>query len=137
MTEEVQAREPPPKSDGQPGATGATVRLGEKYVKTLFNEEYRHKAIWGGRGSAKSWSVATYLAMTTAKKRKRVLCCRQFQNSIRDSSKELIAKRIRHLGLAKQFDITDRSIVHKFTESDFLFYGLERNIDSIRSLEGV
>ena len=35
-----------------------------------------------------------------------------------------------------EFWITDRAIRHTITGSEFLFIGLERNIDNIRSLEG-
>lgn len=115
------------------GVIGA--EMGEKHVRTLFCDA-RHKALHGGRGSAKSWSVATYLSITASKKRKRIVCARQFQNSIRDSSKELVEKRIEKLGLAPQFDITERYITHRETKSHFLFIGLERNVESIRSLEG-
>ena len=64
------------------------------------------------------------------------MCARQFQNSIRDSSKELIEKRIRDLELSDQFTVTNQSIMHNETQSNFLFVGLERNIESIRCLEG-
>lgn len=109
--------------------------MGQKFLDTLF-AEYRHKAIHGGRGSAKSWSVATYLPIKAGRQKKRIVCARQFQNSIRDSSKELIEKRITALGMATQFDVTDRYITHRGTKSQFLFVGLERNVESIRSLEG-
>lgn len=111
-------------------------RLGQKFLDTLFAQDIRHKALHGGRGGAKSWSVATYLAVRAGQERKRIVCARQFQNSIRDSSKELIEKRIRALGMDNQFTITDRYITHNATESQFIFVGLERNIESIRSLEG-
>lgn len=111
------------------------VILGEKFTTTLFRKA-RHKALHGGRGSGKSYSVATYLAIEACKAKYRFVCGRQFQNSIRDSSKELIEKRIKDLNLIQQFEITDRTIVHKGTGTDFLFIGLERNIESIRSLEG-
>jgi len=114
----------------------ADARLGQKFIDTLFAENIRHKALHGGRGSAKSWSVATYLPIRAGQARKRIVCARQFQNSIRDSSKELIEKRIRALGMANQFSITDRYIKHLGTESEFIFIGLERNVESIRSLEG-
>jgi len=109
--------------------------LGEKHVRTLWTPA-RHKALYGGRGSAKSWSVATYLAVRAAEERKRIVCGRQFQNSITDSSKELIERRILTLNLASQFEIQERSLVHKGTGSQFIFIGLERNIESVRSLEG-
>lgn len=111
--------------------------MGQKFIDTLFAENIRHKALYGGRGSAKSWSVATYLGIKSSKKeRKRIVCARQFQNSIRDSSKELVEKRIHALGLAPQFDITERYIIHRGNKSQFIFIGLERNVESIRSLEG-
>lgn len=112
-----------------------TAQLGQKYVDALFAPA-RHKAFYGGRGTGKSWSVATYLVVKASNEKRRIVCARQFQNSIRDSSKELIEKRIQQLGLAPQFDITERDIVHKGTKSSFVFVGLERNIESIRSLEG-
>src|SRR6188474_1819436 len=84
---------------------GRRALLGQKFVDTLFPPA-RHKALFGGRGSAKSWSVATYLAIIASNKRKRIVCARQFQNSIRDSSKELMEKRIRHLGMDRQFTTT-------------------------------
>lgn len=124
----AQAAPEPPKRQ-------LNVAFGEKFQRTLF-QPARHKALCGGRGSAKSWSVATYLLIQALQNRKRIVCCRQFQNSIRDSSKELIEKRARDLQLADQFSFSDRSIDHQLTGSDFLFMGLERNIESIRSLEG-
>ena len=109
--------------------------MGEKYVRTLWTPA-RHKAIYGGRGSAKSWSVATFLAILSGQERKKIVCARQFQNSIRDSSKALIEKRLIHLGIRQQYHVTDQLIQHKGTKSEFTFVGLERNIESIRSLEG-
>jgi phage terminase large subunit len=111
------------------------VVLGEKFTRTLFRPA-RHKALYGGRGSGKSWSVATYLIIEACKGDYRFVCGRQFQNSIRDSSKELIEKRIKSLNLDNQFRVQDRSIQHSGTGTEFLFIGLERNIESVRSLEG-
>ena len=112
------------------------VEMPEPCRKVLFAQGVRHKVLVGGRASAKSWSAASYLVIRAAEACVRILCCRQYQNSIRDSSKGLIERRIEALGLSDEFIITDQAIVHKRTGSDFLFYGLERNIDSVRSLEG-
>ena len=38
--------------------------------------------------------------------------------------------------MTAQFTITDRYIHHNETKSQFMFIGLERNVESIRSLEG-
>src|SRR5271166_5890138 len=116
-------------------AMKAITQIPVKHGRTLFADA-RHKALFGGRGGAKSWSVATYLVVKAAESRKRIVCARQFQNSIRDSSKELIEKRIAVLELSGEFRITDQSILHLETGSEFVFVGLERNPDSIRSFEG-
>ncbi|MGY2987698.1 PBSX family phage terminase large subunit [Bradyrhizobium sp. USDA 4508] len=124
-----------PSPPDEPPKRQLNIAMGEKFQRTLFAPA-RHKALFGGRGSGKSWSVATYLAIQSLQGRKRIVCCRQFQNSIRDSSKELVERRIRDLELHDQFSVQDRVIVNKLTQSDFLFMGLERNIESMRSLEG-
>lgn len=110
------------------------VYLGAKFL-CLF-EPYRHVAIHGGRGSAKSHSVATALTAISAKESQRIVCARQFQNSIRDSVKELLELKINKMGLIDQFGIYRQEIVHKQTESRFTFIGLDRNPDSAKSLEG-
>lgn len=110
------------------------VYIGERYLSLL--QPYRHKAVHGGRGSAKTHTIATLLPMIGAKVEKRIVCARQFQNSIRDSSKEAIEHKIHSLGLAPQYRILEREIVHLKTESRFTFIGLDRNPDSAKSLEG-
>jgi phage terminase large subunit len=106
-----------------------------KHGRCLFSNA-RHKALFGGRCGAKSWSTATYLVVRATEREKLIVCARQYQNSIRDSSKSLIENRIRDLRLENEFWIADRAIRHTLTGSEFLFVGLERNVESIRSLEG-
>lgn len=111
------------------------LHLGQKFVDNLWTPA-RHHALFGGRGSAKSWSIASFLTIIGAQEKKKIVCARQFQNSIRDSSKALIEKRIDTLGFTGHWKETDQYLIHKETGSEFSFVGLERNIDSIRSLEG-
>lgn len=120
--------------NGGPPLNGVNVHLPQKFLQ-LFKPA-RHKAFYGGRGSAKSHSIATALVIISAKVKKRIVCARQFQNSIKDSSKELIETKISELGLSAQFTITEREIIHKTTGSRFTFIGLDRNPDSVKSLEG-
>ena len=112
----------------------AQILLGERYLQ--LQKPFRHKAIFGGRGSAKSHSVGTILPIITAHETKRVVCGRQFQNSIKDSVKELLEAKINQTGLADQYKIYEREIVHKKTESRYSFIGLDRNPQSAKSLEG-
>ena len=66
-----------------------------------------------------------------------MLCARQFQNKIAESVYTLLKIQIERFGLAGQFDITDNSIKHRHTGSEFMFYGLWRHIDEIKSLESI
>ena len=109
--------------------------IGEAFLP-LF-QPFDYKALFGGRGTAKSYSIATVLVILARTSRKRIVCGRQFQNSIRDSAKSTIENRIAFLGLEKEFHVTHNEIVHKTTGSRFTFVGLDRNKDSIKSLDDV
>lgn len=122
-----------PPLDDVPGAT-SHISFGEAFM-CLF-QPADHKALFGGRGSGKSHACGTALPIISAKETKRIVCARQFQNSIKDSVKELIEIKINLLGLKEQFSIYEREIVHKKTESRYTFIGLDRNPDSAKSLEG-
>ncbi len=97
----------------------------------------RYKVAWGGRGSAKSWSIARALLIIAAQKTKRILCAREFQNSIQDSVHKLLAEQIKLLGMEDQYVVQKTTIVHRVTGSEFIFYGLRHNIDSLKSMEGI
>lgn len=120
----------PPLNDGET----VDVHLGQKYLD-LFKPS-RHKAYYGGRGGAKSHAFATALVILASRHSLRIVCARQFQNSIRDSVKELLENKIKAMGLEDQFKILEREIEHHKTGSRFTFIGLDRNPDSAKSLEG-
>lgn len=111
------------------------IKLGEKFGP-LF-QPFRYKALFGGRGTAKSRSISLALTLISSKKPTRIVCGRQFQNSIADSAKSTIEGRINEMGLAKEYKITHNEIIHKYNESRITFVGLERNIESIKSLDDV
>jgi phage terminase large subunit len=96
----------------------------------------RYKAVYGGRGSAKSHSIATALVTQAAAQPLRVLCCREIQNSIQDSVKQLLDDKIRACSLGSFFSSTKTEIVGK-NGSRFMFAGLRTNADSIKSMEGL
>ena len=104
--------------------------------KRLFADDWREAAIYGGRYSLKSHSVARAILMLARKDKKRVACFREFQNSIAESSHQLLSDLIDQYGL-KDFKVTDNSIVNTINGSDFLFKGLRHNEQSIKSIEGI
>jgi phage terminase large subunit len=96
----------------------------------------RYKAFFGGRGSGKSHAMATALVLLATLKPLRILAARQYQRSIRDSSKRLIEDRIAALGLGRRFRITETDIAG-VNGSALTFAGLAANPESVKSMEGI
>lgn len=104
-------------------------------LKGLF-EPYRYKVAYGGRGSAKSWSFARALLLLAAQDQKRILCAREFQNSIKQSVHTLLRDQIEELGLGYFYSVTNDLIIG-INGSSFSFSGLATHtVDSIKSFEG-
>ena len=97
----------------------------------------RNRVLYGGRSSSKSWDAAGFAVFLATKCRIRVLCARQFQNKIAESVYTLLKIQIERFGLRGDFTITENSIRHNVTGAEFMFYGLWRHIDEIKSLEGI
>lgn len=102
----------------------------------LFNKGWREAAIFGGRYSLKSHTVARYLLIRARQEKTRVACFREFQNSIAESSHQLLADLIKLYDLS-EFEVTNNSIINTLNGSDFLFKGLWHNEQSIKSIEGI
>ncbi len=105
-------------------------------LRVLFQPK-RYKVLYGGRGGAKSWGIAQALLVMAAGKRLRILCCREIQKSIRESSHRLLKEQIERLNLESIYEVTEYSIMCTATGSEFIFEGLFRNINKIKSLEGI
>lgn len=106
--------------------------------KRINGNRVRNRVLYGGRASSKSWDAAIRAVYIAQKfKGRKFLCARQFQNKIEESVYTLIKQVIELLGYRSQFHITNNKIVHKYTDSVFIFYGLWRHINEIKSLEGI
>lgn len=101
----------------------------------LYEGEARYRAAYGGRGSAKSHSFAQALVIKAAMEPKRILCCREIQNSIRDSVQRLLLDKIEECGLSDFFTAVE-SEIRGANGSLFMFSGLRTNPDSVKSKEG-
>jgi len=112
-----------------------TIQL-PKWSEILFDESARYIAVKGGRGSGKSRSVATALNLRAAAKPLRILCVREIQKSIRDSSKRLLDDDAERNGLGGFYTSLETEI-RGANGSLFLFAGLRSNIASIKSMEGI
>lgn len=97
----------------------------------------RYKVLHGGRGGGKSHTVAKVLLAMGAQARKRILCGREVQKSIKDSVHKLLADQIVALGLDDFYDV-QATTIKGANGSEFLFSGLQdHTIDSIKSFEGI
>ena len=72
---------------------------------------HRTKVFYGGRGGGKSWAFARALLILAMQSKKRIICAREFQNSIRESVHALLEEQIRTLGLEDFFVVQERAIL--------------------------
>ena len=101
----------------------------------IFNK-YRYFIIKGGRGGAKSQSIARFLLYLNQKYRLRTVCGREIQNNIRESVYSLLADLIRENNL--NFDVAVTHITSRVTESSITFRGFrEQGAWGIQGMEGI
>ncbi|MGZ5055860.1 MAG: PBSX family phage terminase large subunit [Methylobacter sp.] len=106
-------------------------------LKPFWLKPARNRILYGGRASSKSWDAAGFATFLTDNYKLRVLCVRQFQNKITESVYSLLKIQIERFQLKERFDVQRNKIYNTATDSEFMFYGLWRSIDEIKSLEGI
>lgn len=105
---------------------------GEPHIKNF--RKVRHRVLYGGRASSKSWEFAGMAAHIGDSAKTRFLCVRRYQNKIKESVYSLIKAQIDNFGY-EGYDVQASTILHS-NGTDFVFYGIERNVDEIKSFEG-
>lgn len=96
----------------------------------------RYKIAYGGRGGGKSWAYGTAAVVKGRERPLRILCAREYQNSIADSVHRLLCDIIDRYGWSDFYRVTkDRICGANGTE--FIFKGLHHNFTEIKSTEGV
>jgi len=110
-----------------------------KFPKKLepFRHHYTYKAAHGGRGSAKSRTISGSLVLKASQENRFILCAREIQKSIKESSKKIIEDQIKRFGLESLYKTTEYDIKNIHNGSRFIFMGLSRNLDDVRSIEGL
>lgn len=106
-------------------------------LEDFWRAAERYKVLYGGRASSKSHDAAGFAVFLAANYTVKVLCARQFQNRIDESVYTLLKNKIENSEFKNEFVLTKNSILHKGTGSEFLFYGIARNLSEIKSTEGV
>jgi len=103
--------------------------------KPLFNPS-RIMCYYGGRGGGKSWGIALALLVIGAQTKKRILCTREIQGSIRESVHKLLCTCIDNNNLGTFYRIT-RDAIYGRNGTEFIFRGLKHDPQTIKSLEGI
>ena len=121
--------------------TTLRIEVPEK-LAPVFEGAARYRGAYGGRGSAKTRSFAKMAAVIGALAAEAgeegiVLCCRQFMNSLDDSSlAEVKAAISSEPWLEERYEVGEkyvRTVPQLPGRVDFKFAGLDRNLDSIKS----
>ena len=106
----------------------------------LTQEKKRYKVVKGGRGSAKSESIGRSLIDLTSKRPLKILCTREYQNSIKDSVHSLLKRLIKLQKLdnpiLRNHFVTLETKIFNANGSEFVFSGLQ-NIESLKSIDQI
>jgi phage terminase large subunit len=100
----------------------------------LLTTSARYKIMYGGRGGGKTENIAIALLIWAMRKKLRIACFREFQNSIDESVYSVLKAKIYEMKVEDQFDIQNKKIICLRTGSEFIFEGLRYNIDTIKSM---
>jgi phage terminase large subunit len=116
----------------------AEIELPSKLVD-LFDGEARYRVAFGGRGSGKTRSFALMSAVYGYRwgmsgKQGQILCAREHLNSLDESSLEEVKSAIRSVDwLDAYYEIGEKYVRSRDGRVSYVFAGLRRNLDSIKS----
>lgn len=99
-------------------------------------QKARIKTFVGGRGSGKSESVGRYLLLCGKEEPMNILCCREFQVSIKQSVHSLLSALIIEMQLDGFYQVLETEI-RGINGTKFTFAGLKNNIANIKSMYNI
>jgi hypothetical protein len=113
------------------------VKVNKKVYNFLFDssQHWRYRIAYGGRGGSKTFDFSQCLLIMAMQRKIRILCCREIQNTIKDSVHRILSDHIEREGL-KMFHV-EQECIWGDNGSEFIFKGLKHNYTSIKSLEGI
>lgn len=110
-----------------------------EFWEQVFFGENDIAVLHGGRSSSKTRDTACQLVRLVdhVRVKMRVMCIRRFQNRIQESVYTELKWAIAHLGLQSAFDIQKTTIIHIASGAEFIFYGIERNLEEIKGTSDI
>jgi phage terminase large subunit len=116
---------------------GRTTRMQLHRKLAFLLEMHSYKIAYGGRASLKSTSFASSLLTLGVSQPLRILCLREVQKTLADSSHLLLQDQIRKLGYGSEYDVTENAIKGRHLSTMFRFAGLsEQTAESMKGYEG-
>lgn len=100
------------------------------------SKQWRHYCYYGGRASAKSYDAGLHVLIEGMKRKVRILCTREYQNSIKESVHSLLVNLIDKYKLSS-WEVTNDKIRNTRTGSEIIFIGTHNNAQSIKSMENI
>lgn len=119
--------------------TKARVELPPKLIP-LFKDplgKFLYRGSHGGRGSGKSFTFAKMAAIHGYSKPLRILCCREIQDSIKDSFHAELKKAIASEPWLQQAYDVGENYLKGLNGTEFIFKGLRHNISTVKSLSDI
>jgi len=104
--------------------------------KELFRDSYTYYVFYGGRSGCKSHSIARAVLIYGMQSKQRILCLREYFNSMADSVKSLLDDLIIKYKLEYFYKSTKNSIIGK-NGTNIIFGGLKINNKNIKGKEKI
>ena len=96
-----------------------------------------YKVAYGGRHGLKSRAFSAALLTLGIHQSLRIVCAREVQKSLADSSHQILKDQIKRIGYDRQYHVTDSAIRSTINETQFRFIGLsDLTAESAKSAEG-
>ena len=106
-------------------------------LKPFFDDPQTHNIFEGGRGGGKTRTVATLIIEIMNQAPLNIICGREIQKSLKESSFLVLKQEIYRLDYGSRFNIVEsQGVIESHTGGRAVFIGLQQHtVDSIKSYE--
>ncbi|HEY0772314.1 MAG TPA: PBSX family phage terminase large subunit [Sphingobacteriaceae bacterium] len=105
--------------------------------KQVAQSKARYIILTGGRGSAKSTTIARTLILRAYEKKQLILCAREYLAQLNHSVHQLLKDSIEEMGMSNEFRILQNEIICKRNGSRFFYAGLKMNVEGLKSMTNI
>jgi phage terminase large subunit len=117
------------------------IKINPKYKPLYSDRQHFIFLVTGGRGSAKSFNVATFTERLSFEKGHKILFSRYTMTSASLSVIPEFQQKIEMDGFSEYFDVTNADITNKFSQSEIMFRGIKTSSGNqtanLKSIQGL